>query len=576
MQTGLSFEAKDKTLQDVLFAGRRFQVPRFQRPYAWQTREVSEFWDDLVGAEEPYFLGSFILNSEHEMETGYVDIIDGQQRLLTITILCAVLRDCARKLSREKAGLFQRQDISIEGRDGIQSFRIKPAETIAEFFQQNIQQDKSNILDSTTHSPEEKRVRDNYLFLKDKIEKQLETRNSRDSKLELLDGLRVMVAGLIVINIEIRREEDAYEIFETTNARGLELSVADLLKNLIFQRIPAGQHQDLAKDTWAEITGDIESTNTELRKFIRYFWISKYSFLSEKKLFRAIKDRIVDWQQLLEDLAENSKLYSRMLAGTEQDFQELKHGSKIYDSLFALRLMGVTQCYVLLLSILRNFEHLGTDPTRIIQFIEKFSFKYSVICKQPTNRVEKVFSSTAIKIDKAVSEGPSKHLSGEIQAIFAELEKNLRELIPSEQVFLESFEDLAYRNTDESRRLIKYVLGKMNAHFSKTDEHKIDFNVVNIEHILPQKPHKDWKLKRSEIKSYVNMLGNLTLVSRRINSKVQNAILSEKLPELEKSELAITKELVKVIKRLDGQWGEAEIEKRHKELAVLAYRQIWA
>jgi uncharacterized protein with ParB-like and HNH nuclease domain len=574
MQTGLSFEAKDKTLQDVLFAGRRFQVPRFQRPYAWQTREVSEFWEDLVGADEPYFLGSFILNMEREAESGYVDIIDGQQRLLTITILCAVLRDCARQLDAEKAGLFQRQDISIEGRDGVQSFRIKPADTIADFFERHIQQENC-VISSTTHSAEEKRVKENYLFLKEKLEKLLEERGTRDAKLEFLDRLRKRIADLTIISIEIRREEDAYEIFETTNARGLELSVADLLKNLIFQRIPAGRHQDLAKEAWAEITADIESTNTELRKFIRYLWISKYEFLSEKKLFRAIKDKTTDWPQFLNDLAENSKLYSRMLAGAEQDFRNLKNGHKIYNSLFALRLMGVSQCYVLLLSILRNFDRLGTDPTRIIQFIENFSFKYSVICKQPTNRVEKVFSGTAIKIDKTVSKGPSKHLAGEIQTIFAELEKTLRELIPSEKIFVEYFDDLQYRNADESRRLIKYVLSKINSHYSNTDEHKIDFNVVNIEHILPQKPHKDWNVKQSEIKGYVNMLGNLTLVSKRINGKAQNAVLTQKLPELEKSELNITRELVKAIKPLGNQWGQQEIENRQREFAAMAYQEIW-
>jgi uncharacterized protein with ParB-like and HNH nuclease domain len=576
VKTGISFEAKNKTLKEVLFALRRFRVPRFQRPYAWRTSEVSALWDDLIGAideNEPYFLGSIICNTEHETEVGAVDIIDGQQRLLTITILSAVLRDSAKTIDGEKSKLYQRHDIATEHHGGGLSFRIQPAESVASFFEVNIQNENGDIANSKPRSPEEKRVKENYLFLAEKVGKYISIQPTKETKLARLDSLREMVRDLVVISVEISREEDAYEIFESTNDRGLDLSVADLLKNLIFQNITPGKNQDFAKDTWGEMNEEIESTNTELRKFIRYFWISKYEFLPEKKLFHAIKNEISNWQQLLSDLAESSKLYTRMLVGTEQDFMEYKHGVKIYESLFSLRLMGVSQCYVLLLSIFRNYKDLGTAPTRIIQFIEKFSFKYSAICKQPTNRVEKLYSGTAIKLDKLVAKGVTKHTSGEVQGIFSDLEKALKELNPSEQLFVESFDDLCYRDTNEGRRMIKYVLGRINSYLNVTDEQKIDFNTVNIEHVLPQRPQKDWKLKRSEIKGYVNMVGNLTLVSKEINSTVQNAVIALKLPELEKSELAITKELVKILKL--GAWNEERIRERHRDLAQVAYREIW-
>jgi hypothetical protein len=147
---------------------------------------------------------------------------------------------------------------------------------------------------------------------------------------------------------------------------------------------------------------------------------------------------------------------------------------------------------------------------------------------------------------------------------------------PSEQLFVASFEELMYRNSEDSRKLVKYILGKVNAFYSKTAEHRINFDEVNVEHILPQRPHKDWNLKRNQIRGYVNMLGNLTLLSKRINSKIQNASLAEKLPELEKSELAITKEIVKSLRDLSGDWNEAEICKRQNDLGLLAYKKIWA
>lgn len=577
MDAGLSFKAENKKLKDVLFADKKFRIPRYQRPYAWQIEEVTDFWEDLISVDEPYFLGSFIFNTEFEDRDGFVDIIDGQQRLLTITILCAVLRDIAKKVDPEKAKLYQRKDISVEDRSGEHSFRILPAETLAEFFKENIQRDTSDIFNSKSKSAEELRVKDNYRFLHDKVIRGWDGEASRQSKLEWLEKLRNKLADLIVIKVEVSREEDAYEIFESTNARGLDLSVADLLKNLIFRRIPARQDSDIAKDAWSEITGNIESTNTELRKFIRYFWISKYAFLPEKKLFREVKKTVTNWEQLLDDLVKNSESFSCLLAGVDQDFQDFKHGNKIYDAVFALRLMGVSQCFVLLLSIFRNIEHLGTDPTRIFQLIEKFSFTYSVIGNQPPNRVEKVYSKIAIEIEETLKKGETdKHTSAQIQAIFSRLEASLRGMLPSEEVFAKSFANLSYRNTEESRKLLKYILGKTNSFLSKTDEHRIDYNAVNIEHILPQKPHKEWKLKRTEIRLYVDLLGNLTLLSKRINSRIQNAPLSQKLPEFEKSELAITKQLVEELKATKGQWGEREIRNRQNELAQLAYRNIWA
>jgi hypothetical protein len=577
MQPGPSFHAEDKPLKAVLFADQKFRVPRYQRPYAWGSEQVAELWEDLTEPKaEPYFLGSFIFNNEHEADEGLIDIIDGQQRLLTITILLAVLRDCAKALDKGRAQLYQRKDICIEDRKGKFSYRILPAETPAPHFEEWIQKDDKAIQGSKPKTAEEKRVRDNYLDLLGRVSKELERQSTREGKVASLEDLRDRLSQLVIIRVDISREEDAYEIFETTNARGLELSVADLLKNLIFKKLPADGKGDYAKETWAEITSSIDATHTELRRFIRYFWMSKYQFLSEKKLYRAIKRDITDWRQLLTDLLADSSWYNLMLEGTEEDFEDLKHGAKMFRSLFAIRLLGVTQCYVLFLSIFRNIENLGTDPATVIQAIENFSFKYSVIGKQPTNKVEKLYSATAIKIEKAVKEESNlKKRAGRIQSIVAELQKELVTLLPTQDTFESAFSNVAYRNSEEGRCLVRYILSRVNDHLARTDEHKSDFNAVNIEHLLPQTPSKEWNLTKKEIKPYVNLLGNLTLLSKRINSQIQSGPIKQKLPELAKSELPITRELVGELEKLDGGWGEQQIRDRQSELAKLAYKTIW-
>ena len=381
--------------------------------------------------------------------------------------------------------------------------------------------------------------------------------------------------SLIVIDIKIESEDEAYEIFETTNARGLDLSVADLVKNMIFKKIPAKDDKDFAKEVWQEITKNVESTNTELKKFLRYFWISKHSFVTEKRLFRGIKNTVTDWDEILGDLLIASEHFNKLLEGTVDDFADYKHSKELFDSAFALRLMGVSQCYVLLMAILRNYPKIKTDPTSIVQLIENFTFKYSVICKQPANKVEKIYSKYAIQIEEAVLESTDKKIAGRINSIFSKLEKELKKEEPSIEMFREGFLECCYKNSEKSRMLMKYILGNIDSYYRTTKELEIDFYNVNIEHILPQKPCKAWGLKRKDIKNYVNKLGNLTLLSKRLNSKVQNQVIKEKISLYEKSELPITKELVKTLKKDKLAWEEKQILERQKEMAKIAYGKIW-
>ena len=238
--------------------------------------------------------------------------------------------------------------------------------------------------------------------------------------------------------------------------------------------------------------------------------------------------------------------------------------------------MKVSQCYILFLSIIRNYNNLGFDPYKFFQFIEKFTFQYSVVCKLPGNRLEKIYSKAALDIQEAAKTGPNDKTRQKLQSIFSGIQNDLKDISPSENVFLEYFPDISYKNNEETRRLIKYILNKFNSYYQKTDEYVINYSSVNIEHVLPQTPDKDWGLSKKDIKDYVNRLGNLTLLSQVLNSKAQNSVVSIKLGEFRKSELAITKELVTKLDKLGGNWGEFEITERQKELGEIAYRNIWS
>jgi len=573
MGTELNFEAHDYPLKDVLFSTWKFRIPRYQRPYSWGEDQLSEFWADL-GSDGPYFFGSFIFNKETIKQTGFVEVIDGQQRMLTVTILIAVLRDIAKQLDIETSAIIHRQDIAFEDRSGKFSYRIECGDSAKKFFQNNIQSHDGKISEAVPVSPEEIRIKANYEFFHGKVEAEIKRFETNEDKLLCIKRLRKKLEDLIVIRIDINGEEDAYEIFETTNARGIDLSIADLLKNLIFRKIPAHDDRDLAKEIWSEIVGNVQETGTELKRFIRYYWISKNNFVTEKPLFRVIKRETTDWQEMLDSLWSASQHYNRLLEGSREDWLELKNGAKIYKSVASLKLMGVSQCYVLLMSILRNYKQIDTDPTRIFRLIEKFTFKYSAICKLPSNKVERLYSSYARQIENTVKNEPQKRISGRVQSLFSQLEKELQDEGPSFELFKERFADVEYSSSQRSRDIVKYILNEINT-LGQTGEHQIDFDNVNIEHILPQKPSKKWDLTKKEIKDYVNKIGNLTLVSKKFNSKVGNKIIPEKIDAYAESEIAMTQSLVERLKDLGLTWGEDQIYQRQQEFADLAYNQVW-
>lgn len=578
MSTRLNFEADDNRVEDVLFSNYKYRVPRYQRPYAWEDDQISEFWADLVSTDEPYFIGSLIFNYEPYENEGWIDIIDGQQRLLTITIFTAVLRDLAETLDEKTAALFHEKDIVHKDREGNESVRILPGESIQDFFKALIQNRGGGILEATIRTKEEERVKRCYAYLHQRVSADIARLSDREDKLRYLRKVRDRVSKLIVIDIHIENEEEAYEIFETTNARGVDLSVADLLKNLIFKKIRAKPDRDFAKEVWQEITSNVQATDTEMKRFIRYFWISRYAFVSEKRLFREFKRQILDWTTLLQELWDGSGCYNRLLEGNEEDFQDLDHGDRIYRSLSAIRFMNVSQCFVLFLSILRNIGKIHTDPVGIFELVEKFTFQYSAVCKLPGNTVEKIYSKYATRLEITVSEADPKNpkrTSGEVQRIFADLRKELQRERPSWDVFREEFAELSYRNSQKGRQLTKYVLGSINDHYAGTDEQRIDFNNVNVEHILPQKPSKESKLAKKVIKGYVNKLGNLTLLSKRLNSRAQNKLPKDKMEYFTKSQLPITRQLVETLNQSGFTWGEAEISARQEALAKLAYDEIW-
>lgn len=591
--TEVKFEAHNKLVRDVLFWHEHFRIPDYQRPYSWTIDNVNDFWDDLENNDTGYFIWSFVLNYENYSTNHYVDIIDWQQRILTITIFLSVIRDIAKLYDEqpftELVNLIQNEYIwKYDPIDDIQTYRVITGESTKDFFEKYIQSWeyilKSEIWSLWRLVKEHKSIRDNYMFLYEKIIITLDWKTALSDKLQYLKNLIKKLRELSVIWIKIEKEIDAYVIFETVNDRWVDLSAADLVKNKIFHYHDKKFWTVIdAKEWWGIILDNLEWID-DVNSFLKYYLSSKYWYVSKKWILKKIQEKIVDYKIFLEDLKIASLHYRIILNAQDTSSFDIWSSSDIsiandkrnecYLSTMWLQSMRVKQFAIVILSLLRNRNVINkyAKPNRVFHSMEKFAFNFFTLAKMPGRDIEVLCCTTAVNIDSIASKTlTQEEWTRDLNRIFDNFINKLKGILPdSTDILYEWFMEINYKN----RELCRYALTKINRYIQPNAE--IDYNSVNLEHILPQNPSSEWNLTINDIKNYVHMLWNLTILWSIINKQIWNKTLDQKLPEIEqKSVLKVAQDLVKKIKDNNLSWSKEDIVERHKDLASLAIEQVW-
>ena len=244
--------ATEQELKDVFNDKYLFEIPLYQRPYAWTTEQVDELLDDLKDAmrrdnEAPYFLGSVVLiKDDHDTLS---QVVDGQQRLTTLTMLLCVLRDLSSNSdSKQEIDEFIRQKGSLyKGTEDI--FRLLPRERDRKFFQENVQESNSTAKflqqDPVKFTDSQRRMFANIRYLHRELTKLDEAERDRL-------GIYVAQKCLLVV-VSASDEESAYRIFSVMNDRGLDLSPTDILKATIIGKIKPDDIQGIYAARWEGI-----------------------------------------------------------------------------------------------------------------------------------------------------------------------------------------------------------------------------------------------------------------------------------------------------------------------------------
>jgi uncharacterized protein with ParB-like and HNH nuclease domain len=577
----MDLHAYTKTIYDLFSINKKYIVPRFQREFSWTQEEVLELWKDIISnikfnnntfINQEYFIGSLVLVGEDKSTE--LLIVDGQQRLTTITIFLSAIIETFKSIERNDLaeGLYA----LVEGKDVANKpfFKLEN-ENPKPFLQKAIQHYEKS--DTAAETKEEKLLKEAYDFLFKRLQKSTLTKEfleysnynklveSSDQYCQLLEAIRDQILTLKTIYITVVSKDDAYTIFETLNARGMNLSTIDLVKNDIFKVLKQEHPNDDAKEKWAEIKYNlsIRDESINIDTFFRHFWLSKYEFTTEDKIYKSFKklssSHKISSSEFLDDLLYESNNYKKVTDPQITDWR-LQEERKIYNSLLALSIFRVTQVRTLLIALLtvKNQKMLSlTHLAKCIKLIEKFHFTFSAVCSLRASGLERKYSKYARNFRNCGS-------TTKVQKLIVDLEEDLIDKTPDLNIFLENFNKIVFTN-DETRykKLIQYIFKTLESHLQSTDE--LEVSNITLEHILPQSARNS---------SYIGKIGNLLPLAGSINNKADTKKFKEKINIFRQSNLKVVSDFIRKYS-IQENWTEDDINKRTKEIGELAYNQIW-
>ncbi len=528
----------------------KLSVPLYQRSYAWEESHVSDLYDDLLtsirNSEDEYFIGSLVVSSGTERD----EVVDGQQRLATISILLAAIRDYFYKIDdTERAEDIQNQYLSSRDRrsqEVIPSLKLNNNDN--NFFYNRIILHPPISSDATRASHD--RIIKAYKIARKKIDAYVATVNNPvDSLLDLCDFVD---DHLKIILVKVPNHANAFTIFETLNDRGLELAISDLLKNFLLGQ--ADNRLSEVQENWSKMYSLLENTENEelVVTFLRQFWSSKYGLTRERDLYKKIKEKITSKQRAIDfsnELEAAAKIYVALIDTSNGFWNDYSYSSKNHMS--TLNLFRMTQLRSLLLAIVSKFNK--GEVEKSLKFLVSASVRFLIYGGLGGGALEVQFSDRA----KDVSNGDIKNTN--------ELKEKLGKVIPSDTQFKEAFKSAAVSKQYLARyylmTLEKKAKGEENPEFVPN----ADTSAVNLEHVLPKTPDSSWSINPDDHRAYLKRLGNLAIMSTRLNNEIGNSSFESKKPYFKDSGFILTKEIAD-----KENWTITEINERQDRLANLA------
>ena len=554
-------DAGKKNLLQFLSNRQQLSIPIYQRKYSWTEKECGQLFDDVIRVanaiqEENHFIGSITyMNPEGHivMDIDKLMIIDGQQRITTISLLISALSDFLYENPIENINPKKLINYYLINEDEMGELKYKLILT---------DEDKATLIKIINNLTKEekipfdnedsKRVKENFEYLKARI-------NEGNAKL-IYQGLNKL--RIIFVALEYNKDNPQL-IFESLNSTGLELSQADLIRNYILMGLNTDEQETLYTTYWKKIEKLFEESGSWLfDKFIRDYLTVKTdkvpTFRNIYSDFKKYSKTFDNVEELVNDVFKFSNYFSCIAFGEEEN-------KKLKEALDSLSSMGYDVTYPFMLHLYKDYATglLGVDEfIEMIMFTESYLLR-RLICSIPTPSLNKTFAKMYNDIDK-----DNYSESYQIELV---LKENYQRM-PTDDEFGINFKEKDIYNLSGRNKL--YIFDKFE---NWKEKEKTDVEAYQIEHVMPQNPNlsQEWiealgpNYKEIQ-KTYLHTIGNLTLTGC-------NPELSDKpFPEKRDMDCGLGNSKIGLnhyFWKLDT-WNEEEIIKRADHLISKAY-EIW-
>jgi len=551
-------EQKKSTINQLLSGSAYYIVPIFQREFSWNKDEWSDLAEDIERAitnEAQHFFGFMMIKPD---KANNILIIEGQQRLATITIIASVIIDLLYEMKTEKHKDIQKEYIKsgdLFSENPKQRYKLSLSNINNDFLRKYVQSE--DVPSKKFHKykqelkmhPSNKLMFDCYKYyhklLSDKISDLTEDMKTK----YLLKYLGTTLNNLLVIVTEVFDNKTAYNVYKTLNDRGLDLALADLLKVHLFQIVE--DDVDAAKSKWDEMTSSLGTINLNL--FLKHYWLSRYGVVNEKYLMDELEKKIKTDQQVfefLEALKIEAEYYESIFNRRIDVWGSEK--AKLIDQLFVLSRDMVMPILLSALQILKDTSHAS-----FLKYCIAVVFRYLTIGERESKEMINVFSQIAIDIRNL----KLKNLK--------EIRDRFRPLYVDDETFKSNFLTKEIKTAKVARYILEGIELSIHPEIQEFTEK------ITLEHILPKNPNDKWreyiKVNDFEFESVIDRLGNMTLLVGKYNKDAQNKFFTVKRDEYysKMTRLKINEPLKDI-----NSWSLADIEIRQTWFANKAI-DIW-
>ncbi|HFS1577471.1 TPA: DUF262 domain-containing protein [Klebsiella pneumoniae] len=593
----MNFDATPLNIKNILSVKQRYVIPRNQREFSWEKLQLEELWQDIVRNIKlnengqsldysEYFIGTIVLSGADSDDV--LEVVDGQQRFSVITILLSLISRKLRALGQESLAddifktyivtvspTFNRGQLASNGETFIEKLAKNSDRTFYKLKYQDRDEHQTNI-----SCEEDRKISYAGIFLTRKLGRKSLCSSilrdgaasyNKDDYVFCLNAVYRMITNYLkLVKISVGKEDDAYDIFEVLNARGINLSSIDLIKNKVFQTCTQTYPVDVAKTKWDYIVSQIEErdSNSTIADYIRSWWLSKYNYIGEDQLYRSFKRELQEGttqltsSSFLDELYDDVENYCKIIGPNLDDWPQADQ-REIFNSLKAFEIFNVTIPRPFVLSLLRKRKEKPRSLSQsklidCLKALESFHFKFNAVCRLRPSGIDAKYSVLAVKMNKASNKTEITNVIDEAVGYFTGKK-------PTEKVFKEAFvKNIVYTNKKSGqRKLVIYIFDRLERLLRKTKELRMD--IVSLEHIGSQSNTGE---------TVVGCMGNLLPLCFSLNEDCKNYELKRKIPSYEKSDLKLVLEFVDASKRRDHEWTDELIKQRTEALAQQAFNQF--